>query len=102
MAIEIRKVGVIGAGQMGCGIAQVCAAAGMDVAVNDVSIERINAGLATINGNMARLVARNQMDEAERKVALERIKPAASYAHLSDCDLIIEAATGKVRQRSCA
>ena len=78
---------------MGCGIAQVCATAGMEVAVNDVSVDRIHAGLATINGNMARLVSRNQLDETARKAALERIKPAASYAHLSDCDLVIEAAT---------
>src|SRR5947209_7962054 len=93
MATEIRRVGVVGAGQMGSGIAQVCALAGIEVAVNDVSRERINAGLATINGNMARLIARNQMDERQRQTALSRIQPAISYAHLSDCDLVIEAAT---------
>ncbi|MBV8567070.1 MAG: 3-hydroxybutyryl-CoA dehydrogenase [Methylobacteriaceae bacterium] len=93
MAFEIRKIGIVGAGQMGSGIAQVCAVAGLDVAINDVSQERINAGLATINGNMARLIARNQLNEAQRKAALERIKPAASFSHLGDCDLVIEAAT---------
>ena len=52
--MDIRKVGVIGAGQMGSGIAHVCALAGYDVKLNDVSGERIEAGLATINGNLAR------------------------------------------------
>ena len=58
MSFEIRKIGVIGAGQMGSGIAQVCAQAGMDVLINDVSVDRINAGLATINGNLQRLQAK--------------------------------------------
>jgi 3-hydroxybutyryl-CoA dehydrogenase len=93
MSGEIRKVGVIGAGQMGSGIAHVCAMAGIEVAVNDVSQERINAGFATINGNMARLASRNQIGEDERKAALARIKPAPTYAQLGDCDLVIEAAT---------
>jgi 3-hydroxybutyryl-CoA dehydrogenase len=93
MTGDIQKVGVIGAGQMGNGIAHVCGLAGIDVALNDVSEERINAGLATINGNMARQVARGQIDEAQRKAALARIRPAASYADLSDCDLVIEAAS---------
>ena len=66
MAFEIQKVGVIGAGQMGNGIAQVCAQAGMSVLIHDVSEERIHAGLATINGNLNRQVSRQQMDEAER------------------------------------
>ena len=54
---EIRKVGVIGAGQMGSGIAHVCALAGLDVVLNDVSEDRVKAGLATINGNMARQIS---------------------------------------------
>ena len=57
MAIEIRKVGIVGAGQMGNGIAQVCAAAGFDVVLNDVSEERLREALATINGNFARAAA---------------------------------------------
>src|SRR5947209_3351316 len=92
VVVEIRKVGVIGAGQMGNGIAHVCALAGMDVLLNDISEERINAGLATINGNMARQVNRNQIDEGARKAALERIKPARSFADFADCDIVIEAA----------
>ncbi len=93
MSGEIRKVGVIGAGQMGNGIAQVCALAGLDIVLNDVSEEQINAGLATINGHLARQIARGQIDEAQRKAALNRIHPSVSYANFSDCDLVIEAAS---------
>ncbi len=93
MTGDIQKVGVIGAGQMGNGIAQVCGLAGIDVALNDVSEDRINAGLATINGNMARQIARGQIDEAQRKAALKRIRPAANFSDFADCDLVIEAAS---------
>jgi len=93
MAFEIHKVGVIGAGQMGNGIAQVCALAGMDVLINDLSEDRINAGLATINGNLSKQVARGQIDEPARKAALGRIKSAPDFAAFSDCDLVIEAAS---------
>ena len=93
MAFEIQKVGVIGAGQMGNGIAQVCAQAGMSVLIHDVSEERIHAGLATINGNLNRQVSRQQMDEAERLATLARIMPAAEFANFGDCDLVIEAAS---------
>ena len=93
MSIDIRKLGVIGAGQMGSGIAQVCAQAGIEVLLNDVSEDRINAGLATISGNMAKLLAKEQMSESERKEAMSRIHPAADYAAFSDCDIVIEAAS---------
>ena len=56
MALTIKKVGVVGAGQMGSGIAHVCALAGFDVKLNDISPDRIKAGIATINGNLARQV----------------------------------------------
>ncbi|GHE65010.1 3-hydroxybutyryl-CoA dehydrogenase [Camelimonas fluminis] len=93
MAIAIRKVGVIGAGQMGNGIAHVCAASGFDVRLNDLSEDRLNSALATINGNLARQVARGQLDEADRQASIARIIPATSFNDLSDCDLVIEAAT---------
>eukprot|EP01037_Dinobryon_pediforme_P017900 gene17900-18131_t len=93
MAFEIHKVGVIGAGQMGNGIAQVCAQAGMSVLIHDVSEDRIHAGLATINGNLNRQVARQQMNETERAATLARILPAAEFADFGDCDLVIEAAS---------
>jgi 3-hydroxybutyryl-CoA dehydrogenase len=93
MGINIKTIGVIGAGQMGSGIAHVCACAGLDVRLHDISQDRINAGLATINGNMARQVAKGTITEEKRQQALARIKPAPSYDAFADCDLVIEAAT---------
>ena len=93
MSFEIQKVGVIGAGQMGNGIAQVCAQAGIKVSMFDISAERIQAGLATINGNLSRQVGRQVITEAQRKLALEHISAAPDYAAFSDCDLVIEAAS---------
>ena len=93
MTVEIRKVGIIGAGQMGSGIAHVCAAAGLDVVLNDLSEDRVQADLATINGNMARLISRNQFTDAERKAALDRIHSSVDYVGLGSCDIVIEAAT---------
>jgi 3-hydroxybutyryl-CoA dehydrogenase len=95
MAINIQTVGVIGAGQMGNGIAHVCALAGYSVLLNDVSPDRIKAGMATINGNMARQVGKKSISEDDRKDALSRIKPAEKYDALSGCDLVIETATEK-------
>jgi 3-hydroxybutyryl-CoA dehydrogenase len=93
MTQEIRKVGVIGAGQMGSGIAHVAAVAGFDVVLNDISDERLKGGLATINGYMARQVQRQQLREEERTEALGRIISTNNYGGLWDCDLVIEAAT---------
>ena len=95
MALNIKSVGVIGAGQMGNGIAHVCALAGYSVLLNDVSGERIKAGMATINGNMARQVARKAISEDQKKSALALIKPAEKYEALADCDLVIETAVEK-------
>lgn len=91
--IPIRKVGVIGAGQMGNGIAHVVALAGYDVALNDLTRERVETALATINGNMARQIARGKITEADRQKALSRIVYAPDFESLGDADLIIEAAT---------
>jgi len=93
MTHEILKVGVIGAGQMGNGIAQVCALAGLDVLMNDISQDRMNAGLATVDGAMARDVAKGLLSEADRKGAMDRIKTAAAFEDLGDCDLVMEAAS---------
>jgi len=92
---NIRTVGVIGAGQMGNGIAHVCALAGFDVKLNDINVDRVKAGIATINGNMARQVSRKRITEEERQAALERIAPAETLDAFGDCDLVIEAATEK-------
>ena len=95
MAFHIRKIGVIGAGQMGGGIAHVSALAGFDVKLSDLSTDRVKASIATINGNMARQVSRKRITEEDRQAALKRITPVDSYAALGDCDLVIEAATEK-------
>jgi 3-hydroxybutyryl-CoA dehydrogenase len=95
MAVNIKSVGVIGAGQMGNGIAHVCALAGYSVMLNDVSGDRIKAAMATINGNMAKQVGKKAISEDDRKAALARIKPAEKYDALAACDLVIETATEK-------
>ncbi|PKQ03942.1 MAG: 3-hydroxybutyryl-CoA dehydrogenase [Alphaproteobacteria bacterium HGW-Alphaproteobacteria-11] len=91
--MKIRKVGVIGAGQMGNGIAHVCALAGYDVALFDIARERVEAGLATIDGNMTRQVASGRITEAQRDTAIARIVAAASMESFDDTDIVIESAT---------
>ena len=91
--MDIRKVGVIGAGQMGSGIAHVCALAGYDVLLNDISDERIQAGLATINGNMTRQVSSGRITADEREAALDRIHPALGFDAFEAADLVIESAS---------
>ncbi|MGR6468266.1 3-hydroxybutyryl-CoA dehydrogenase [Rhizobium sp. PAMB 3182] len=93
MDMQIKTVGVVGAGQMGCGIAQVAAAAGYKVHVYDLNQDRIEAGLATINGNLARLVSSAKLDETERKATLERITGSSDIQDMAQVDLAIEAAT---------
>jgi 3-hydroxybutyryl-CoA dehydrogenase len=95
MAQDIQKVGVIGAGQMGSGIAHVCALAGFDVKIHDVSADRIKQALATINGNMARQVSKKAITEEQRQAAIVKIVPAPSMDDFSDVDLVIESATEK-------
>jgi 3-hydroxybutyryl-CoA dehydrogenase len=91
----VRKIGVVGAGQMGNGIAHVCALAGFHVLLNDIAPERVTEGLATINGNLARQVTRQRISEEQRDAAIKRISAARSLEDLGDCDLVIEAATEK-------
>ena len=95
MASNIKTVGVVGAGQMGSGIAHVCALAGFDVQLHDAVPDRIKAGMATIHGNMVRQVRKNSITEEARQSAIKRIVPAESYDALGECDLVIEAATEK-------
>src|ERR1051325_12186677 len=92
---KIQSIGVIGAGQMGNGIAHVCALAGFPVVINDLSGDRIKEALATINGNMTRQVARKAISEDQKKSALALIKPGEKYDALAGCDLVIETATEK-------
>ncbi len=94
-AHAIRKIGVVGAGQMGSGIAHVCALSGFHVLLNDVVAERISDGIATISGNLARQVSRQRITDEQRQAAIKHIAPAKSLEELGDCDLVIEAATEK-------
>ena len=89
----IEKIGVIGAGQMGNGIAHVCALAGHETLLMDVSTERVHQALETIEANLSRQVSRGKISEDEKTGALERIKPVSDYGELADCDLVIESAT---------
>ena len=95
MAVMIKKVGVIGSGQMGNGIAHVAALAGFDVVLNDISAERLKSGMATINGNLSRQVAKKMVTEDARKQALARIALSEAIDGLSDSDLVIESAVEK-------
>ncbi len=89
----MQIVGVIGAGQMGAGIAQVSAAAGSHVLLSDVDLARAEAGKAGIAQQLGRLVAKEKLDAAARDQALARIEPVAAVAAMSACGLVIEAAT---------
>jgi 3-hydroxybutyryl-CoA dehydrogenase len=91
--VNVRKVGIIGAGQMGNGISHVVSLAGYDVMLNDTNRDRAEAALATINGNMARQIARGKITEDDRRKALTHIRIADSLEELGDADLVIEAAT---------
>jgi 3-hydroxybutyryl-CoA dehydrogenase len=87
------KIGVIGAGQMGSGIAHVAALGGHEVTIHDSAEERIAAGLANITGNLARQVQKAVIADDARQAALALIKGSSLMEDLSDCDLVIEAVT---------
>ncbi|MBR0782038.1 3-hydroxybutyryl-CoA dehydrogenase [Bradyrhizobium sp. USDA 377] len=89
----IQSVGIIGAGTMGNGIAQICAAAGLSVVMVDISDAAVNRGLSTVGGSLERLVKKEKMSAADREATLKRITGTTDRAKLSDCDLVIEAAT---------
>ena len=93
MSFEIRKIGIVGAGQMGSGIAHVAAMNGFEVRLHDVTTERVESGLATINGNLARQVQKATLSEEARQATLRNVEGVTSYEGLADCDLVIEAAT---------
>jgi 3-hydroxybutyryl-CoA dehydrogenase len=89
----IETVGIIGAGTMGNGIAQICAAAGLQVVMVDISDAAVQRGLTTVGSSLDRLVKKEKMTEADKNAALGRINATTDKAKLSACDLVIEAAT---------
>ncbi len=91
--MEVRSVGVVGAGQMGNGIAHVMALAGYDVKMVDVSGEALERALATITANMGRQVSRDKITAQDQADALTRISSTTTLSDLGTCDLIIESAT---------
>ena len=89
----IEQIGIVGAGTMGNGIAQVCAAAGLSVTMTDISDAALTRGVSVVEGSLERLVNKQKMSDADRQSALKRIGTATDTAKLGDCDLVIEAAT---------
>ena len=92
---RLRQIGVVGAGQMGSGIAHVCALAGLDVAMTDVNDAALERGRGVIERNLARQVARGTVREEDKAAAMARISTGLDYALFGDCDMVIEAATEK-------
>jgi 3-hydroxybutyryl-CoA dehydrogenase len=90
---RLRRIGVIGAGQMGGGIAHVCALAGFEVTLTDISEEALQRGYQAIDRNLSRQVARGKVREEDKAAALGRIRTGLDYALFGDCDMVIEAAT---------
>lgn len=93
MTKEIKKIGIVGAGQMGGGIAHVSALAGYDVYINDLTPDVINAGIASVEGNLARQVSSEKISSDDRDAALAKLHAANDMQDLADCDLVIEAAS---------
>ena len=91
--MAIKTIGVIGAGTMGNGIAQVCAVAGLDVVMVDISAEAVQRGLGVVAGSLDRLLKKEKISQADRDAAVARIRGSTAYADLAGADLVIEAAT---------
>src|SRR3712207_6714183 len=91
--MQISTLGVVGAGQMGNGIAQVFAASGFGVVLQDVSDEALSRGLKTIEKSLDRLLAKNKIAAADKQATLQRIRSTTNAQALADADLVVEAAT---------
>lgn len=89
--MTIKKVMVIGAGQMGSGIAQVCAQSGFDVLLNDMNKEALDKGMNRIEKLLARSVEKERMTESDKEATMSRLKPSSTLEDAKDCDLVIEA-----------
>jgi 3-hydroxybutyryl-CoA dehydrogenase len=91
--MEISKVGVVGCGLMGHGIAQICAQAGWEVVVREVSQEKLDGGIGKISKQLARAVEKGRAEQSDADAVRGRIEPTLDYSDLADCDLVIEAIT---------
>jgi 3-hydroxybutyryl-CoA dehydrogenase len=91
--MEIQSIGIIGAGIMGNGIAQVCAASGLDVVMVDINQAAIDKGMDSISSSLERLVKKEKLTAEQKAATLAKIKPSLDYADLKDLHLVIEAAT---------
>lgn len=94
--MSIQKIGVIGAGTMGNGIAQVCAVAGLQVTMIDIAEEAVQRGLKMLTGSLERLVKKEKLTPSDRESALARVHGATDYAALKGVNLVIEAATENI------
>ena len=88
-----RKVGVVGAGTMGNGIAQVFAMAGYDVTLNDIDQKFVDRGIGTVKKSLGRMVEKAKLTQEAADAVMSRIKPSLQAADLADCGLVVEAAT---------
>ena len=108
MTKEIKRVGIIGAGQMGMGISHVCAVSGVPVVLVDVSDDILSKSLETIEHNLKRQAGRGRISDKDREAALSLITTSTDYGALKDCDLVIEAATededvkSRIYEKVCA
>src|SRR2546427_3223136 len=97
--MEIKKVGVVGCGLMGHGIAQVAAQSGYDVVVREVNKERLDSGLGKINGQLSRAVEKGRLEQAQADEVKDRIKGTLEYDDFADCDLVVEAITEDLERK---
>jgi 3-hydroxybutyryl-CoA dehydrogenase len=91
--MDIKKIGVVGAGQMGTGIAHVCAVAGLDVTIQDLNLDQLQKSTESIERTLERAVAKRKITGEEKQIALARVRTTHEMSDFSDCDLVIEAAT---------
>jgi 3-hydroxybutyryl-CoA dehydrogenase len=97
--VEVQKVGVVGCGLMGHGIAQICAQAGWDVVVRELDQDALDKGLAKIEKQLGRAVEKGKLEQADADAVRGRIKPTLDYSDLAECDLVIEAITEDLDQK---
>lgn len=98
--MEIRKVGVVGCGLMGSGIAQVCVQSGFETIVREVTQELLDKGIGRIEGILNKDVSKGKLSSDARDAALKRLHPTTDLAALADCDLIIEAVVENIQAKN--